>query len=67
MQILWILSILDYNSFVGKIKNNNNKFIQLSTLKSEIEFEQIIDDYLDKDSSKVCIIKFLSYEHSYMN
>ena len=55
------------NSLVGEIKKENIKFIQLSSFKSEREFEQNIDDYLEEDNSKVCIIKFLPFEGSYMN
>ena len=55
------------NSLVGEIKKNNIKIIQLNSIKSEREFEVHIDDYLNEDNLKVCIIKFLPGEGTYMN
>ena len=55
------------NSIVGEINNKNIKIIQLNSVQSEREFETHIDEYLKEDQLKVCIIKFLPYEGSYMN
>ena len=55
------------NELVGEIKKENIKYIQLNSIKSEREFENYIKDYLTKEKLKVCIIKFLPYECSYMN
>ena len=55
------------NPLVGEIKKNNVKIIQLNSVKSEREFETHIDDYLDDDNLKVCVIKFLPGEGTFMN
>ena len=54
------------NSIVGDIKKQNIKIIQLDSMKSEREFETLIDDYINEDKLKVCIIKFLPYECIFM-
>ena len=55
------------NPLVGEIKKDNIKIIQLNSIKSEREFEIHIDDYLNEDNLKVCIIKFLPGEGTFMN
>ena len=55
------------NSLVGEIKKDNIKTIQLNSIKSEREFETHIDNYLREEKLKVCIIKFLPCEGSFMN
>ena len=55
------------SSLVGEIQKENLKIIQLNSLKSEREFEQHIDEYLNEDNYKICIIKFLPYEGTFMN
>ena len=55
------------NSIVGDIKKENIEIIQLNSIKSEREFETHIDNYLNEEKLKVCVIKFLPYEGSYMN
>ena len=55
------------NALVGEIKKENLKIIQLDSIKSEREFENNIDDYLNEENYKVCIIKFLPYQGSFMN
>ena len=55
------------NSLVGEIKMENIKIIQINSTKSEKEFEIDIDKFLKEENLKVCIIKFLPYEGSYMN
>ena len=55
------------NSIVGEIKKDNIKTIQLNSIKSEREFEAHIDNYLREEKLKVCIIKFLPCEGSFMN
>ena len=55
------------NALVGEIKKDNIKIIQLNSIKSEREFEVHIDDYLNEDNLKVCIIKFLPGEGTFMN
>jgi hypothetical protein len=47
------------NSLIGEIKKENIKYIQLSSIKLERDFENNIDDYLNEENLKVCIIKFL--------
>ena len=55
------------NNLVGEIKKNNIKIISLNSVKSEREFETHLDDYLDDKNLKVCVIKFLPNEGSFMN
>ena len=55
------------NSLAGVIKKENIKYIQLNSIKSESVFERYIDDFLREEKLKVCIIKFLPKECSYMN
>ena len=54
------------NIKVGKIIKENIKIIQLNSYNTEREFEAQIDNYLDEENLKVCIIKFLPYEGSFM-
>ena len=54
------------NIKVGKIIKENIKIIQLNSYNTEREFEAQIDNYLDEEDLKVCIIKFLPYEGSFM-
>ena len=55
------------NSLVGKIEKDNIKIIQINSVKSEREFETYINDYLSEENYKVCIIKLLPAECSFMN
>ena len=55
------------NSIFGNIKKENIEIIQLNSIKSERELEIHIDNYLNEEKLKVCIIKFLPYEGSFMN
>ena len=55
------------NKLVGEIKKENIQIIQLNSIKSEREFEIQLDDYLNEENRKVCIIKFLPYEGTFMN
>ena len=55
------------NNSVGEIKRKNIKTILLNSVKSERDFETNIDDYLEEENLKVCIIKFLPGEGTFMN
>ena len=55
------------NNLVGDIKKENIKIIQLNSIQSEREFEMYISEYLNDDNKKLCIIKFLPFEGSFMN
>ena len=54
------------NIIFGEIKKENIKFLELNFHDTNTEFEKYIDYFLNEDNLKVCIIKFLPYEGSYM-
>ena len=54
------------NDLVGEIDMENIKFIEFNFNNIIRGFEDSIDDYLNEDNFKVCIIKFLPCEGLYM-
>ena len=55
------------NPSFGEIKKENIKQIKLSSIKSESELEKQLDDFLNDNKKKVCVIKFLPYNGCLMN
>ena len=54
------------NPLIGIINENNIKQININSLKSESEFERILDEFYNDENYKICIIKFLPYEGDFM-
>ena len=51
----------------GIIQNDNIKEIKISSFKSENEFEQELDKFLEEKKYKICLIKFNSNEGIFIN
>ena len=50
------------NNLIGEINENNIKYININSIKSEKQLEKIIEEFLNEDNHKICIIKILPYE-----
>jgi len=55
------------NKKFGKITNDNLFQIKISSLKTENEFEELIDDFYRDDKKKVCLIRFRPNEGTFLN
>ena len=56
------------NKFLGKIKSNNIKTIEINSFTSENKFEDKLDESFFRDKNKkLCIIKFKSNERYFLN
>ena len=55
------------NPKFGQISKGNIKYIEISSYKSENEFEKEIEDFLEEDKYKICFIKFNANEGSFIN
>ena len=54
------------NPLIGTINENNIKQINIDSLKSETEFERLLDEFYNEENHKICLIKFLPYEGDFM-
>ena len=55
------------NPLVGIIGNNSIKQITINSITKEKELESQLDDFFNEDNEKICIIKFMPKEGSFMN
>ena len=55
------------NELIGTISKENIKQIIISSIKSENEFEREIDSFFNEKNYKICLIKLMPYEGSFMN
>ena len=52
---------------LGNINEKNIKLIKLSSINSEIEFERFLDEFINKNDNKLCIIQFTPDQGPMMN
>ena len=51
---------------IGRIDKENIKQINISSLKSESEFERHLEEFYNGNNLKICIIKFMPHESDFM-
>ena len=55
------------NDLLGEINNENIKIININSINSENELERILDNFLNEENQKICLIKFMPNEGDSMD
>ena len=67
LDIIRNINNITNEAFKLKIGDKNIKKIKIRGIKSENQFETELDNFLEKDKYKICLIQFTSQEENYMN